>query len=91
MPDPIPSFLDLSDYTIGPDGDGVRIYWGDIAYSPRVNIAIGFVDLYENLEFNGNTTTIGIYSEWFSSYDGSWHTLDTGIYNLILTNGNASP
>lgn len=86
MSNPIPPDLDLSDYIIGPDGVGVTIFWSEDRIA--ANIIIELLNYSQYLTFQGKTTNIGFYSEWFSTYDGSYGVTDAGKYDLILTNGS---
>ena len=65
--------LDLSGYVIGPDGQGVRIYWvqtGDYPYG---------ITNWQRLNFQGVDTTIGSVDWWHDNYDY--------YSNITLTNG----
>jgi len=85
MTDPIPAYLDLSNYVIGPDGSGVTLYWQDEQPSwPFVLIRD------QHLVFNGEDSIIGGKTGWYSSIDFGYHESDNGTYNFILTNGNDS-
>lgn len=86
MSDPISPDLDLSDYVIGSDREGVTIYWDEDG--PAAQVIIELLYQVQYLSFQGQVEQIGTYSEWFSTYDGSYGVSDAGKYNLILTNGN---